>query len=108
MGSNQVHVLSFPQKNLSNTGVNKAYSSQVVTKGNIAVGCNTPFDVLQKDYLSIPFSTASGQTIDYKIGICYFSAKHPALRRKSKYWLAWNQNNVSEWSDMSARGLLFQ
>jgi hypothetical protein len=54
-----------------------------------------PFDVLQKDYLSIPFSTASGQTIDYKIGICYFSAKHPALRRKSKYWLAWNQNNVS-------------
>ena len=30
------------------------------------------------------------------------------LRRKSKDWLAWNQNNVSEWSDMSTRGLLFQ
>jgi hypothetical protein len=28
----------------------------------------------------------SGQTKDYKIGICRFSAKHPALRRKSKIW----------------------
>jgi hypothetical protein len=45
---------------------------------------------------------------DYKISICCFSAKHAALRRKSKDWLARNQNNVSEWSDMSTRGLLFQ
>jgi hypothetical protein len=37
-----------------------------------------------------------------------FFAKHAALRRKSKDWLARNQNNVSEWSDMSTRGLLFQ
>jgi hypothetical protein len=50
----------------------------------------------------------SGQTRDYKIGICCFSAKHAALRRKSKDWLDRNQNNVSEWSDMSTRGLLFQ
>jgi hypothetical protein len=49
-----------------------------------------------------------GQTNDYKIGICCFSPKHGAIRRKSKDWLAWNQNNVSEWSDMSTRGLLFQ
>ena len=34
----------------------------------------------------------SGQTKDYKIGICCFSAKHAALRSKSKEWLAWNQN----------------
>ena len=47
------------------------------------------------------FETLSGQTKDYKIAICCFSAKHAALRRKSKDWLAWNQNNVSEWSDMS-------
>ena len=26
----------------------------------------------------------------------------------SKDWLAWNQNNVSECSDISTRGLLFQ
>ena len=37
-----------------------------------------------------------GQTKDYKIGICCFSAKHAALRRKNKDWLAWNQNNVPE------------
>ena len=50
----------------------------------------------------------SGQTKDYKIGICCFSAKHTALRRKSKDWLARNQNNVSEWGDMSIHRLLFQ
>jgi hypothetical protein len=37
----------------------------------------------------------SGQIKDYKISICRFSAKHAALRRKSKDWLARNQNNVS-------------
>jgi hypothetical protein len=31
-----------------------------------------------------------------------------ALRCRIKYWLAWNQDNVSEWGDMSIRGLLFQ
>jgi hypothetical protein len=31
-----------------------------------------------------------------------------ALMRKSKDWFARNQNNVSEWSDMSICGLLFQ
>jgi hypothetical protein len=54
------------------------------------------------------FEHRSGQTKYYKIGICCFSAKHAALRRKSKDWLAWNQNNVSKWSDMSTHGLLFQ
>ena len=32
------------------------------------------------------FDARSGQTKDYKIGICCFSAKHAALRRKSKDW----------------------
>jgi hypothetical protein len=50
----------------------------------------------------------SGQTKDYAIGICSFSAKYAALRRKSNDWLARNQDNVSEWGDMSVRGLLFQ
>ena len=48
------------------------------------------------------FEPRSGQTKDYTIGICCFSAKHTALRRKSKDWLVRNQNN------MSTRGLLFQ
>ena len=54
------------------------------------------------------FQPRSGQTKDYNIGICCLSAKHAALRRKSKDRLARHQNNVSEWSDMSTRGQLFQ
>jgi hypothetical protein len=54
------------------------------------------------------FEPRSGHTKDYKIGICCFFAKHAALMWKSKDWLARNQNNVSEWSDMSTRRLLFQ
>ena len=54
------------------------------------------------------FESRSGQTKDYIIGICCFSAKHAALWRKSKDWLAWNQDNVSKWVDMSIHGLLFQ
>jgi hypothetical protein len=54
------------------------------------------------------FEPRSGQTTDYKIGICRFLAKHAALGRKSKDWLARNQDNVYEWDDMSIRGLLFQ
>ena len=41
------------------------------------------------------FEPQSGQTKDYKIGLCCFSAKHAALRRKSKGWLARNRDNVS-------------
>jgi hypothetical protein len=47
------------------------------------------------------FEPRSGQAKDYEIGICCFSAKHAALRGKSKDWLAQNQVNVSEWDDMS-------
>ena len=38
------------------------------------------------------FELLSGQTKDYKIGICCFSAKHAAIRRKNKDWLGRNQN----------------
>jgi len=54
------------------------------------------------------FDPLSCQPKDYKIGICCFSAKHVALRRKSKDWLTRNQDNVSERGDMSTRILLFQ
>ena len=54
------------------------------------------------------FENRSGQTKNFKMVICYFSAKQAALRRKSKDWLARNQGNVSEWGDMYIRGLLFQ
>ena len=54
------------------------------------------------------FEPRSGQTNDYKIGNCCFSAKHAALRRKNKDCLASNQDNVSELGDMSIHRLLFQ
>ena len=47
----------------------------------------------------------SGQIKDYQICICCFSAKKTPLKQ---IILARNQDNVSEWSDMSTRGLLFQ
>jgi hypothetical protein len=57
--------------------------------------------VLPSSAVDCWFEPRSGKTKDYKIGICYISAKHAALRRKSKDWLTWNQENVSDWSDMS-------
>jgi hypothetical protein len=64
--------------------------------------------VLALSVVDSGFEPLSGQTKDYKISICCFSAKHATLRRKSRDWLARNQNNVSEWSDRSFLGLLFQ
>ena len=55
------------------------------------------------------FVSRAGQTKDCKIGICCFSTKHAAFTRKSKDCLAWNQDNMSEWSNKSTLGrLLFQ
>ena len=42
------------------------------------------------------------------IGIRCFYAEHAALRSKNKNWLARNQNNVSEWNDVSTCGLFCQ
>ena len=52
--------------------------------------------VLASSVVDRGFESRSDETKDYKIGICCFSAKHTALRRKSKEWLARNQDNVSE------------
>jgi hypothetical protein len=49
------------------------------------------------------FKPRSGQTKDYTIGMCCFSAKHVALRIKGNDWLARNQNIMTEWSDMSTK-----
>jgi len=38
--------------------------------------------------------------------MCCFSTKYATLRSKSKEWLVWNQNNVTEWSGLSTGGLL--
>ena len=62
--------------------------------------------VLASSAIDCGYELRSCQTKEYKIGICCFSAKNAALRRKSKDWLARNQNNVSEWSDISTQWLL--
>ena len=63
--------------------------------------------VLTSNAVDRGFEPQTGQTRDYKIGMCCFFTKHAAFRRKSKDWLA-QQENVSEWGDMSIRGLLLQ
>ena len=57
--------------------------------------------VLASSVVDRGFESRLGQTKDYEIDICCFSDKLAALRRKSKDCLARNQNNVSEWSDLT-------
>ena len=64
--------------------------------------------VLSSSAVDRGFKPRSGQTKDYEFGMCCLSAKHAALRRNSKDWLDRKQNKVSDWSDMSTRGMLFQ
>ena len=49
-------------------------------------------NMLASNIVDRGFKPWSGQTEDYKIGICCFSTKHAALRRKSKDWLTQNQD----------------
>jgi hypothetical protein len=75
-----------------------SYCDKVYSRGNInqkhRIG-GVMVSVLASSAVDRGFEPRSGQTKDYKIGICCFSAKHAALRRKSKDWLARIQNNVS-------------
>jgi hypothetical protein len=64
--------------------------------------------VLASNVVDHGFKPRAGQTKDYETGICCFSAKNAALRKKSKDWLARIEDNVSKWSNMSTRRLLFQ
>jgi hypothetical protein len=54
------------------------------------------------------FEPRSGQTHDYKIDICSLLAMHATAKRKNKEWLDRNSDFVSEWSNVSTRGLLCQ
>ena len=63
--------------------------------------------VLTSSALDSGFEAQLGKTKDYKIGICCFSAKHAALLRKSKVWLARNQDHEFDWAGMFIRVLLF-
>jgi len=68
------------------------------------IGYIKMISMLTLSAVDLGFEPWLGQNKDYKIGICCFSAKNAALRRKSKDWLAWHR----EWGDMSIWGLFFQ
>ena len=70
--------------------------------------CGATVSMLASNGVDCGFEHMSVQTKDYGIHIYCFSAKHTALRRKSKDWLAHNQDNVSEWIDIATIGPLFQ
>ena len=46
------------------------------------------------------------KTNKLKVGICCFSVKYTTFSIKSKDWLAENDDNVSEYSDISTGGLV--
>ena len=78
---------------------------------NVIYVCNriggVMIGVLDSGAVNRGFEPQSGQTKNFKIGMCCLSAKHASLRRKSKDWLTGNQNNVSKWSDMSTTDCCF-
>ena len=84
-------------------------SSQFSLQFNIIIQTNrigsVMISVLASSVVDCEFEPQTGQTKDYKISICCFSAKHTALRSKSKDWLAQNQDNKSGWTEMSTRRL---
>ena len=81
--------------------------------------CSIMVSVLSWSVMENGFKSWSCQTKNYNVSICWFSAKHAALRSKSKDWLKRNQDNMCvsgatclpvdcccEWSNMSTCGLL--
>ena len=63
--------------------------------------------VLTLTWVDRGFEPRSWKTKDYKIGICCFSAEQAVLDKKSKDWLARNQNNVFGEFDMSTGNCSF-
>ena len=88
------------------------FSDQSSIRALLSSSMNRTGGVLVSTFTSITvncgFRLRTGQNQRLLNAICCFSAKHAALKSKSKDWLARNQDNVSKWSDMSTSGLLFQ
>ena len=78
-------------------------------KGRNSIG-GVMVSVLASGAVDRGFELRSGQTKVYTIGKIGIVASREGrnIRRKSKDWLARNQDNVSEWGDIYIRGLLFQ
>jgi hypothetical protein len=85
-----------PLNSCYNKNVISQYAHNVVNRIDGVMG-----SVLDSSAVDHRFEPRSGHIKDYRIGMCCFSAKSAALRWKSKVWLARNQNNMSELSDIS-------
>lgn len=72
-----------------------SFCDKVHSCGNINQIGGVLVSVLAWSTVDDGFESRSGQTKDYQIVICCFSANHAALQIKRTYWLARNQNNVS-------------
>jgi hypothetical protein len=59
------------------------------------LGGSVIVNVLASSAVDRGFESRSGQTKDYQLVFVAYNAKHAELRRKSKDWLARNQDNVS-------------
>jgi hypothetical protein len=65
----------------------------IVLKSNVRTWAYSGYMCWQLWYIiDRGFEPRLGHTKDYKISICCFSAKHTALRRKSKDWLVHDNN----------------
>ena len=82
--------------------------SKVCLQSNVSHIGGVIISMLASSAVDCGLKNLIGSNQVYIIGICCFSTKHTALRRKSKDGLDRNQDNVSEWSDMSTSGLFFQ
>ena len=69
----------------------------LTTKNRISGGM---VSVLTSSAVDRGFESRSAGTKHHEIDICYFSMHDAVLRSMSKYRLAWNQDNVSEWSNI--------
>ena len=68
--------------------IDKHKSKSIWNTGNCIAG--VMLDILASSAEDREFENWLGKTKDFKYGICCFSAKHVALRKINKGWLAWN------------------
>ena len=101
--SSIVNSLSSENRGINNTYIYTLECSSIPNCFQICINHigRVMVSVLASSMVDRGFEPRSDQIKDYNIGICSFSTKHAALRRKSKDRLARNQNNVPEWGDMS-------
>ena len=82
-------------------------SSLCLWQGELKILKALKIGMLDSSVVECGLEPRSSQTKDYiKMVFVAFLHKHAALRKTTKDYLAWNQDNVSEWSDLFIHGLL--